>query len=294
MFEGGGVAVTDKPASRLVSPTYSLPSKAEILRRGAEALERLARRADGEDWNRWIEVMQALDIGRTEALHAAGKNKANGYHYNQAFAKWLRLHPAFEQIDKADRSRFHECFRHLDEITAWRATLSPAQQLKLNYPPLVLARWKRSKSDKSSPEPEADAPDVEFTEEAVTAWLIQATPEVRRHIRRQLFPDIGASEVQSLLALMPTAIHAELEGRLENLILNRLADAGKPDPKLTKLILKAVLLAKSARDPDSSGTMRNANVEELLSTLSCIEDTVRKTGFPFQNLSVRLARTKGK
>ena len=102
---------------------YQPISKAEILRLGAEAMERLTKSCSWDDWKL---VLPAVDIGRTAAMLEARVNKPTGRKYSEAFHKWARLHSAFEPIanlDKSDRSRLFECFRNLDAIDAWRASL---------------------------------------------------------------------------------------------------------------------------------------------------------------------------
>ena len=77
-------------------------------------------------------------------MFEAGVNKpGGGGKCNGPFAKWARLHPAFEPIDQADRRALFECLKNLDAIDAWRAGLSPAQLLKWNYPPIGLWRTGR-------------------------------------------------------------------------------------------------------------------------------------------------------
>ena len=145
LFEAAGITVGDT----VVPPAPEglvrhQPSKAEILRLGAEAMERLTKTRSWEDWKL---AMPAADIGRTAAMLEAGVNKPGGRKYNEAFRKWARLHSAFEPIanlDKSDRSKLFECFKNIDAIDAWRAKLPLARQLKLNYPPTVLAHWKKS------------------------------------------------------------------------------------------------------------------------------------------------------
>jgi hypothetical protein len=140
-------------------------SRAEVLRLGAEAMERLTK---SRSWDDWKLVLAAIDIGRTAAMLEAGINKPCGLKYNEAFRKWTRLHPTFEPIanfDKGDRSRLFECFQNLVAIDAWRAKLSPTRKLKLNYPPTVLAHWKKSqwsaptkRDDSSASDASASAP----------------------------------------------------------------------------------------------------------------------------------------
>ena len=121
-------------------------------------MERLTK---SRSWDDWKLAMPAADIGRTAAMLEAGVNKPAGRKYNEAFRKWARLHNAFEPIaslDKSDRSRLFECFKNLDAIDAWRARLSPARQLKLNYPPTVLAHWKKSQQSASPADASPAAP----------------------------------------------------------------------------------------------------------------------------------------
>jgi hypothetical protein len=153
LFEAAGITVADTalPTPDGLVSHQPIASKAEILRFGAEAMERLTKSRSWEDWKL---VMAAADIGRTAAMLEAGTNKPAGWKYNEAFRKWARLHPAFEPIaklDKSDRSRLFECFKNLAAIDAWRAKLPPAQQLSLNYPPTVLAQWKKRQQPASPP-----------------------------------------------------------------------------------------------------------------------------------------------
>jgi hypothetical protein len=140
LFEAAGVKVADTapPAPDGLVRHQPIASKAEILRLGAEAMERLTK---SRSWDDWKLAMPAADIGRTAAMLEAGVNKPAGRKYSEAFHKWARLHNAFEPIaslDKSDRSRLFECFKNLDAIDAWHARLSPARQLKLN------SHWKKS------------------------------------------------------------------------------------------------------------------------------------------------------
>jgi hypothetical protein len=161
LFEAAGVEVADTapPAPDGLVRHQPITSKAEILRLGTEAMERLTKSRSWEDWKL---AMPAVDIGRTAAMLEAGVNKPAGRKYSEAFRKWARLHSAFEPIanlDKSDRSRLFECFKNLDAIDAWRARLSPARQLNLNYPPTVLAHWKKSQQPASPADTSPAAPE---------------------------------------------------------------------------------------------------------------------------------------
>jgi hypothetical protein len=217
LFKAAGVKVADTtpPTADGLVPHQPIASKAEILRLGAEAMERLTK---SRSWDDWKLVMPAVAIGRTAAMLEAGANKPAGRKYSEAFRKWARLYNAFEPIanlDKSDRSRLFECFKNLDAIDAWRARLSPARQLKLNYPATVLACWKKSQQPAS---PNGSNP------LAAPELSLLAPKELRRQLeilgltrfrKEVLPPDWCAPLADTALALaMPDQLIATLERKL--------------------------------------------------------------------------------
>jgi hypothetical protein len=156
LFEAADVS-TEQPSSGPapesdLGGTKSL-SKSEILRQGAEAMERLSSNRS-RDWADWLKVLEALGIGRHAAMLESDSNKPRGQKYCTAFSKWLRLHEAFQAIDQADRKHMFDVIDNLGAIEDWRASLAPVQQLKWNYPPTVLREWRKSQR----PAPSADTP----------------------------------------------------------------------------------------------------------------------------------------
>jgi hypothetical protein len=123
------------PVNRLDNPTDREQS---AILYGQEAWHRLGR---DHTWEDWKQVGAALLIGRSGAMHNAGVNRPVGRRYNAVFAAWLKKF-GFENLDKADRSRLFVVMDHLDEIETWRATITPAQRLRLNHPSAVLRKWK--------------------------------------------------------------------------------------------------------------------------------------------------------
>jgi len=105
---------------------------------GQEAWRRLGR---DHTWEDWRQVGAALLIGRSGAMREAAVNRPAGRRYNVVFAAWLKK-CGFENLDKADRSRLLAVMDHLHEIETWRATLTPAQRLRLNHPSAVFRKWK--------------------------------------------------------------------------------------------------------------------------------------------------------
>jgi hypothetical protein len=109
---------------------------AEKIHLGQEAMAR--KRRQFEDW---LAIAEALEIGRTETMRAIHTNAPKGRRYEKAMADWLAAH-SFKEIDKGARSRLLECLQHRDEIQKWRSRLSDAQRFRLNHPDTVLRKWK--------------------------------------------------------------------------------------------------------------------------------------------------------
>jgi hypothetical protein len=129
------ISVITGPVNRLDSPTDR--EQGTILR-GQEAWRRLRH---DQTWEDWKHVGAAHLIGRSGAMHEAGVNRPRGRRYKTAFGAWLKKF-GFENLDKADRSRLFVVMDHLQEIEAWRATLTPTERLRLNHPSAVLRKWR--------------------------------------------------------------------------------------------------------------------------------------------------------
>jgi hypothetical protein len=113
------------------------PSTAdEIVRRGTEAMER--RRRGFQDW---IDIAEALQIGRTEVMRAVHTNEPKGKRYEKAMGEWL-IANGFKEIDKGTRKRLLECLEHRAAIEKWRTTLTDSERFHINHPDVVLRKWK--------------------------------------------------------------------------------------------------------------------------------------------------------
>ena len=136
-----GISLIAGPVNRLDNPTDREQS---TILHGQEAWHRLGR---DHTWENWKHVGAALLIGRSGAMREAGVNRPVGRRYNVVFAAWLKEFD-FENLDKADRSRLLAVMDHLEEIEAWRATLTPAQRLHLST---VLRKWKSANAISPNP-----------------------------------------------------------------------------------------------------------------------------------------------
>jgi hypothetical protein len=121
-----------------------------VSRQGTEAWRRLKKE---KNWNDWLKVGEALQVGREWAMSQAGTNQPSGKAYNMAFGEWLQRYK-LDDMDKGDRSRLFAVMDNLPMIEEWRRTLTLTERLKLNHPNPVLRKWKaaiepeRPKSDK--------------------------------------------------------------------------------------------------------------------------------------------------
>src|SRR5262249_6604272 len=70
----------------------------EIVRRGQEALQRLRRKFDD-----WMDIAEALQIGRAEVMAAVHTNQPTGKRYAKAMADWL-LARGFHLINEGTRN----------------------------------------------------------------------------------------------------------------------------------------------------------------------------------------------
>src|SRR5690242_592076 len=116
------------------------PSDARIIERGRKAFRHLT--AD-RTWNDWLEIGEALMVGRTASMQAARANTPHGRVYNRVFGRWLHDY-GFGEIDKADRTRLLACLEHRTAIEEWRAELPLRKRLRFNHPATVWRNWKAS------------------------------------------------------------------------------------------------------------------------------------------------------
>ena len=68
-----------------------------VSRQGTEAWRRLKKE---KNWNDWLKVGEALQVGREWAMNQAGTNKPEGKSYNMAFGEWMTKY-MLDDMDKA-------------------------------------------------------------------------------------------------------------------------------------------------------------------------------------------------
>jgi hypothetical protein len=112
----------------------------DVVALGAEAWSRLRKHPT---WSSWMNVAEALLIGRIEAMRIAGTNRMVGSKYNRAMGAWLQAN-GFEGISAQERHKAVLCLQNVESIELWRATLDESERRRLNHPAAVLAAWKRA------------------------------------------------------------------------------------------------------------------------------------------------------
>jgi hypothetical protein len=108
---------------------------AEVVRRGQEAMERKRR-----DFDDWMLIAEALQVGRAEVMAAVHTNQPTGRRYEKAMADWLFAR-GFHLIDKCTRNHLLECLKHRANIEKWRTIKTEGERFKLNHPTTVLRKW---------------------------------------------------------------------------------------------------------------------------------------------------------
>jgi hypothetical protein len=108
----------------------------EIVRRGQEALLRLCRSYDD-----WMDIAEALQVGRAEVMAATHTNRPTGKRYAKAMGEWL-LARSFHLINEGTRNRLLDCLKDRVEIEKWRTTLTEGKRFSFNHPDAVLRKWK--------------------------------------------------------------------------------------------------------------------------------------------------------
>lgn len=122
-----------------------------IVRRGLEAWSRVK---DGLTFNGWMDVAEALHVGRAQCMQEADTDRPEGRPYNEAFSRWLNDHTMVKKdkrgrehvvslatIDQGVRSRLDRIWKNRIEIEGWRAAMTIKERAKTNHPNAVWRKW---------------------------------------------------------------------------------------------------------------------------------------------------------
>jgi hypothetical protein len=101
-----GASCTPVPPTADGLSQHNPTSVSDVVRHGQEAMARKRR-----VWDDWLAIAEALQVGRTDVMRALHTNEPRGRRYEKAMGEWLIKH-GFMEIDKATRSRLHDCLEH--------------------------------------------------------------------------------------------------------------------------------------------------------------------------------------
>lgn len=139
-------------------------------------------------------IGEMLVEARQEALEITGANDMQSKHARNAISRILRREKLGE-IDKAVRSDLLCLMDHREQVSAWRATLTPMEQIKWNNPRIVYRKFK-----------ETVLPPVEREPKPVIFRLSLNAAE-RQALYRALFHPAHAMD--AVLAGIRSKLHAE-------------------------------------------------------------------------------------
>jgi hypothetical protein len=160
-----------------------LNSTDEIIRRGQHAMERMRRGFDD-----WMDIAEALQVGRVEAMLAAQTNEPRGKRYDKIIGDWL-FAKSFHLIDKGTRKRLLECLQHRAAIEKWRGTLTVGGRLRFNHPDTVLRKWKAATVVPDPNKPKKPSPIAKLKES------VRRLDEENHRLRKEV--DVGGGDLWS-------------------------------------------------------------------------------------------------
>lgn len=194
-----------------------------IVTRGQQALQRLCR-----GFNDWLDIGEALQVGRVEVMAAVNTNQPSGRRYEKAMADWL-LSRGFHRIDKGTRTRLLECLKHRVGIEKWRATLTETERFRFNHPDAVLRRWKASTvvPDPNAPPKTSAITKLKETNIELQEKLYRAEREIARSGGDLWAPEDRPEDIADIMLGKLTSSKAE---RVARAILAKLKVAKKAEP----------------------------------------------------------------
>jgi hypothetical protein len=192
-----------------------LHNNADAFREGRVALDRLNT---GCEWSDWQKVGAALAAGRTEAMRIANTNRPKGRKYNRAFGDVLKREQlGTDRLDSATRNQLLQIEENKSAIEEWRATLAPAQRLRLNHPSAVWRNWQRTVKGAGKKQADEVEQSSDEREDAAPVSIIAAVTTLVQQMRQRGFTN---AQLDYLLAAKPSFTSndlIELAAQLEQL-----------------------------------------------------------------------------
>jgi hypothetical protein len=173
-----------------------------VARQGTEAWKRLKKE---KNWNDWLKVGEALQVGREWAMNQASTNRPDGKAYNTVFGEWLNRYK-LDDMDKGDRSRLFSVMDNLPNVEEWRRTLPLTARLKLNHPNAV---WRKFKAAYEPEKPKDGKPTLRDSVAGLSEEVAAKDREIAG-LREHVAELAAAREREVPTATLPGAIDAVL------------------------------------------------------------------------------------
>jgi hypothetical protein len=103
-----------------------------------------------KNFDDWLCVGRALQIGRTAALKAASCNRPVGSKYNREMGRWLVDHQ-MDGISASERYAILKIIAHLDAVESWRNSLPDSERRRHNHPSLWNTFRRATKAETGTP-----------------------------------------------------------------------------------------------------------------------------------------------
>jgi hypothetical protein len=217
--------VVVEPRQELREETPSPQERARTMILAREAWRRLTRHQTFQDW---LQVGEALVVGRREVLALPEVRGPRGKKYSQAFSKWLDENnlrwmdeARTKEMDAKDRAALLKLMESQEKVMAWREGLSASNRLRLNHPRAVLQKWARTQVPQQMTQPRRQ------TVRAMVAELQEEVDSLKRAIHEEGSKILPSDEPSHVARVLCATLSSSKIKRLINELNKRIKEMGE-------------------------------------------------------------------
>jgi hypothetical protein len=214
-----------EPRRELREETLSHPERARMIILAREAWRRLTRHQTFGDW---LQVGEALMIGRKEVLALPEVRGPRGKKYSQAFSRWLDENglrwldeAKTKQLDEKDRAALLKIVESRDEVVAWHEGLTVTNRLRINHPRSILQKWIKTQVPKQAPQPRRQ------TVRATVAELQEEVDGLKRAVQKEGSKILPSDEPRHIARVLCSTLSGSKIKRLIKELSERLKEIGE-------------------------------------------------------------------
>jgi hypothetical protein len=154
-------------------------------------------------WQDWVDIGQALALGRAEALQASGAIRPRGAGYNKIYSAWLK-NEGFDRHHFTVRYYALKIIEILPELETWLKTLSPEERSQLVDPYAVFRAYDKARHHLAppwvppDPSPPPPSGDLEQVRELYVSAMAALKRKERAHEINAILRDLGVG-IQDLI-----------------------------------------------------------------------------------------------